>query len=347
MVMDALTFLDQAGRLSPQSVHVIHGEEDFLRRQVVAALRRLVLGPDEDAAFGMSSHAGDRADWADVHDELLTLPFLCPRRLVVIEAADAFVTAHRPQLEKYVQAPSPNGVLVLEVKSWPATTRLYKLLDGPASISCKALSGAKLGDWCRRWSQSQHAKQLTAPAASLLVDLVGADMGLLAQELAKLAVYVGAGGRIDTGDVDLLVGQNRAENTFRIFDLIGKGDTAGALALLDRLLGQGEQPLRLLGAFGWQLRKLAQAARLNADGAGLADALQQSGFPPFKIREGEQLLRHLGRRRLERVYDWLLEADLGMKGDCTLPERTQLERLIVRLALPLEKAAPGKAETRR
>src|SRR5262245_65288031 len=129
--MDALTFLEQSHRASAQPVHVVHGDEDFLRRQILTALRRMVLGTGEDAGFGLTSFPGDRAVWATVHDELLTLPFLCPRRLVVIESADAFISAHRPQLEKYVGAPSPNGVLVLEVKSWPATTRLAKMLDGP------------------------------------------------------------------------------------------------------------------------------------------------------------------------------------------------------------------------
>ncbi|HKB38897.1 MAG TPA: DNA polymerase III subunit delta, partial [Gemmataceae bacterium] len=80
--------------------------------------------------------------------------------------------------------------------------------------------------------------------------------------------------------------------------------------------------------------RLAQAARLSVLGTPLASALEQVGFPPFKSRECEQLMRHLGRRRLERLYDWLLEADLGMKGASQLPPRTILERLVLRLALP-------------
>ena len=46
----------------------------------------------------------------------------------------------------------------------------------------------------------------------------------------------------------------------------------------------------------------------------------------------EQQLRHLGRRRLDRLYDWLLEADLGLKGSSQLPPRTLLERMVVQLA---------------
>ena len=330
--MDSLTFLDQIATAEPAPVYVVHGDEDFLKRQVLAALRVRVLGAGE--TFGLSAHAGDRAVWSNVHDELLTLPFLSPRRLVVIDNAEPFVSAYRAHLERYVAAPAASGILLLDVKSWPATTRLSKLIDSRATIVCKALSGQKLADWCRQWSSAQHKKQLVVPAAQLLVDLVGADMGLLAQEIAKLAVYVGEAARIGVDEVDRLVGNNRAENTFRIFDLIGKGDAAGAVVLLDRLLGQGEEPLRLLGAFGWQLRRLAQAGRLAGQGMPLAAALEQAGLPAFKLRDCEQQMRHLGRRRLDRLYDWLLEVDLGMKGASQLPPRTLLERLVVRLALP-------------
>jgi DNA polymerase III subunit delta len=331
--MDSLTFLDQTrGKL--QSVYVVHGDEDFLKRQVFAALKARVLGEEAAESFALAVYPGEKAVWRDVHDELQTLPFLSPRRLVILENAEPFVTAFRSQLEKYVAAPAPNGVLVLDLKNWAGNTKLSKLIDAKAVVTCKSLTGPKLAAWCRQWATAQHGKDLLAPAAQLLVDLVGADMGLLSQEIAKLAVYVGDTAQIAPEDVDRLVGNNRAENTFKIFDMVGRGDAAGALTLLDRLLGQGDEPLRLLGAFGWQLRRLAQATRLNALGTPLRQALLEVGFQEFKLRDCEQQMRHLGRRRLERLYDWLLEVDLGLKGGSQLPPRILLERLILRLAVP-------------
>src|SRR5262249_29422541 len=150
------------------------------------ALRPLVLGPS-DREFGLSTHAGDRAAFAAVHDELQTLPFLAPRRLVIVENADPFVTRYRAALEKYVAQPAPAGVLVLDVKSCPANTKLAKLLDGPGTIVCKAPVAHRLPEWCVRRASSAHGKLLSAAAAALLLDLVGPDMGLLDQELAKLA----------------------------------------------------------------------------------------------------------------------------------------------------------------
>jgi DNA polymerase-3 subunit delta len=329
--MDSLTFLERGERLKVQPVYVLHGDEDFLKRQVLAALRKLVLG-EGDNAFGLSTHTGDRAVFATVRNELETVPFLTPRRLVVVENADPFVSQFRAQLEKYVAGPASTGVLVLEVKNWPANTRLAKLLDGEATLVCKSPAAHRLPAWCTQWAANRYGKPLSSEAAKLLVDLVGGDMGLLDQELAKLAIYVGAAKRIESSDVDKLVGNSRAETMWKIFDAIGAGNSAEALTILDRLFDQGEEPLRILGAFSLQLRRLAQAARWHLQGQPLTRALDRAGVPPFAHRAGEQQLRHLGRRRADRLYDWLLETDLGLKGSSQLSPRTLLERLVVQLA---------------
>jgi DNA polymerase III subunit delta len=329
--MDSLTFLERVAKAKPLPLYVVYGDEDFLRRQVRRALRTLIVGPDADDA-AVSVYAGDSATYAAVFDDLATVPFFSPRRLVLVENADPFVTLYRANLEKAVANLPARGTLVLDVKTWPSNTRLAKLVDGAATIECKALKTAQLPGWCVQWAATQHGKQLSGQAASLLVDLVGQEMGLLDQELLKVAIYVGDRQQIEAGDVDRLVGNSRAENIWKILDTIGEGRTAEALIHLDRLLDQGEEPLRILGAFAMQLRRLAKAARLNQQGLPLPAALQQAGIQPWAVRGAEQQLKHLGRRRAERLYDWLLEVDFGLKGGSSLPERTLLERLVIRLA---------------
>lgn len=324
--MDSRTFLERAAKVKPHPVYVLHGEEAFLKRQVIAALRKIVLGPEDDS-FGLSTFNGDKATFAAVHNELSTLPFLAPRRLVVVENADPFVQEERQKLEKYVGEPAATGVLVLEVKTWLASTKLAKAIPENCTIGCKTPPLKDLPPWCAGWCAERYGKQLTPVAARSLVDLIGAEMGQLDQEMNKLASYVGEGSRIEAADVDRLVGDSRAEKTFQIFELIGSGQTGKALTMLDRLLDQGEDPNKLLGAFSWQLRRLVQAARL-----------QQQQWKPAEIQEKTKLyrnvelqLRHFGRR-IDRLYDWLLQTDQGLKGGSALPARTVLEQLVVKLA---------------
>jgi DNA polymerase-3 subunit delta len=328
--MDSLAFL-QKPHTAPQPVYVLHGDEDFLKRQVLATLQTVVLG-DEPSPLGLSRFAGDTATWATVHDELHTLPFLSPRRLIVIDNADPFVTRHRAALEKYMAQPAALGVLALDVKTWPANTRLAKLVPPAATLGCKALETQRLPPWCVTWAETRYGKTLAAGAARLLVELIGQDMGQLDQELAKLASYVGTAKTIEAKAVDQLVGRSRTENTWKIFDAIGTGRTGEALAILGRLFDQGDEPMKVLGAFSLQLRRLAQAAHLSARGASLSRALEQVGVPPFAIKGCEQQLRHLGRERADRLYDWLVETNLGLRGGSQLPPRTLLERFVIRLA---------------
>jgi len=330
--MESLAFLGRPPKGEPRPIYVLAGDEDFLKRQVRAALMQWVLGADGES-FGLSELTGDRAEFAAVRDELATLPFLGFRRMVVVEQADPFVTNYRGQLEKYVTAPA-RGVLVLEVKTFPATTKLAKAL-ADATIVCKAPAAARLPGWCVEWAKARHGKQLTAAAAQLLVDLIGTDMGVLDQEVAKLAVYVGKAARIDGDDVDKLVGRSQTASVFKVFDAIGAGQPSVALGILDELFGAGEDPFRLLGAFSMQLRRLAQVSRLVEQKVPFHEALDRAGVPAWPAaRQGaEQQLKRIGRRA-DRLFDWLLDVDLGLKGSSQLPPRTLLERLVVRLAAP-------------
>lgn len=331
--MDSLAFLEKPPRGDPQPIYVLHGDEDFLKRRVLAVLRERILGAGDQAGeFSFSSHPGDKATFASVVDELGTLPFLSPYRLVVVENADPFVTKHRGALEKYVGAPAARGILVLDVKTWPANTKLAKLVNDAGTLVCKGPVTYRLPDWCSRWCLAQHGKQLGPDAARLLVDLVGADMGQIDQELAKLAVFVGDANKIGPADVDQLVGSSRTANIFKIFDALGDGKPGEAMGILESLFDQGEEPIRMLGAFSMQLRRLAQAARLMQVGRPFSTAADQVGIPPFARQGCERQLRRLGRPKTDRLFDWLLEADLGMKGSSQLPPRTLLERLVVKLA---------------
>lgn len=345
--MDALAFLDApAGTVHP--VYAVAGDEDFLRRRAVARLQDIVLD-GADPAFAFSPFPADsKPDFSTVRNELATAPFLSPRRLVVVEGADAFVTAHRAALEKYALAPSPVGVLVLEVKTWPATTKLAKLLAGDPTIACAAPKPQSLPRWCGEWSKSRYGKKLAPGAGQLLADLVGPHLGVLDQELAKLACFVGARGEVTPADVDAVAGRNASANVFKILEAVGDGDATTALAILGTLLGNGEEPVGLFaGPLASQLRRIAQAGSLVRQGVPTQQALDRAGVAKWPAARDAALsaMRHLGVRRLGQLFGWLVETDLGMKGGSPLPQRLVLERFLVRLAQPraASPAAPAGA----
>lgn len=338
----ALDYLAKPDKHPPMPVCALFGDETFLRRQAIIQLRTTVLGGDDDGDFSLTAFEGRGTAFRDVHDELSTLAmFGGGRRLVVVEQADDFVSRWRTELEDYIAKPSRSGILALDLGSLPSNTRLYKMIaaDG-LLIDCRAPTPAKLTKWLVDWAKRRHRSQLAPAAADALAEIVGPELGLLDQELAKLALMAGEDQKITPEMVEKNVGGWRAKTTWEMLDAAMDGNVAEAMQQLDRLLASGEQPIGLLGQISASLRRFASATRLVIQAEtsrrriNLRGALEQAGVRSFVLQKAEKQLRRLGRHRGAKLYRWLLQADLDLKGESAMPPRLILERLIVRIAAP-------------
>jgi DNA polymerase-3 subunit delta len=339
-VTPALDFLKSPPTDVP-GVVVLFGDEAFLRRRALIELARLVLGDDEDP-YGRTNYDGRDARLAPILEDLATRSmFGGTRRLVVVTDADELISEHRAEWETYVAKPKKSGVLVLCVKTWPSNTKLYKAVAASGlSVDCKSPSAAQIPRWLRDWASQVHGKKLSASAAEMMVELVGSEMGILEQELAKLVALAGED-VIDEKLVEDAVGGWRVKTTWDMLDAAAAGKAGEALAQLDRLLSGGETAVGLLAQMSYTLRKFAGAARVlceaEAEGRALPPlrtALTSVGIKPFVLDKAEPQFRQLGRTRASRLYRWLLETDMDLKGDSPLAPRVILERLIVRMAQP-------------
>jgi DNA polymerase-3 subunit delta len=339
MGMQALEFLRLAvGPAAPavRPIYAVFGDDAYLKREAVAGIVRIALGPATDE-LTVARFAGEQAALADVLDEVRTLPFLAPRRVVLVENADPFVTAHRKELEQFAEHPATSGVLVLNVKSWTSTTRLAKQVDQVGlAIDCKSPRSSELPGWLIALARDRYNLRLEAEAGKLLVELAGDEIGVLISEIDKLAAYVGKRTTIARADVAKLVGAGRVEDVWRMLDHATTGKPAQALHDLDRLLGSGEAAVGLLAAMSASLRKVHHAGQLRRARVDLRQACREAGIPPFAGEATQRQHAHLGPTRVDRLPQLLLQADLDLKGATMLTPRAVLERFLLHLALPRE-----------
>lgn len=327
--MRAVEFLKAPPPEIPPVV-VISGAQAHLVQSALNRLRPLVV-EDETSCLEFDGEDKD-LELKTVLDELRTISMWGDRRLVIVSAADDFVSNHRASLEKYVDKPASRSVLVLKVKTWTKTTRIAKQVAAKGlEIDCSKLETAALVKWLQDTALADYQQTLNRDAANLLVDLIGDDMGMLDQELLKLASYVGQGGKITANDVRTLVGGWRLETTWKMTDAICSNDLGTAFQLLDELLTAGEAPLKLLGGIVFVFKKLALATDLSRS-LPLDQALRQAGVFPQSVPPCQAYLRRIGRPRAEQILQFLVGAHAGIKGASSLSEHQQLETLIVQLA---------------
>lgn len=330
------------------SVVVAFGDDAFLRRQCVSRLVELAgIDIQEAKVFD-----GESCLWRDVHDELVTVSLFDPdqRRIAIIKHGDDFVKASRPQLEKWCAAPVDSSLMILEVGSFPANTKLFKIASEKGwSLDCAPPKGKGWGNpvdakavqaWIKQWGKHQHGLDVTQAQATMVFDLVGSDFGLLDQELAKAALYAQENGKISDEALRQAIGSWRTQTVWEITAAALEGRAAVALSHLNKVIHAGESPLAIAPQMSWSLRRYGNATQLilQAERAKrklpLRDALTRAGFRPFELQQAEAQLRRLGRARGQAMLDWLLELDLKLKGTHSKEDRglLALEEFIVKLA---------------
>src|SRR5262250_1572432 len=91
-------------------VYALVGSDSFLQLQRLAQI--IERAPDGAQRIDLD---GERAELAEVLDEVRSFAMFGGGKVVVVTNADAFVTRFREQLEEYVGHPSNSATLVLRL----------------------------------------------------------------------------------------------------------------------------------------------------------------------------------------------------------------------------------------
>ena len=290
---------------------VLVGQDAYLldaaRREVVAA----ALG-EADPQTCLAQY-DSTVELTAVLDELRTLPFLGSRRVVLISPADEFVSSHREALEKYVESPSEQSVLVLVVSSWSSATRLAKAVARVGEVvSCTVPEKGSLARWIAAAAE-RRGKTIDRQAAELLEEWVGRDYALLDGEIEKLSLHAGSREAITVEDVSAVSIATAGPEAYALADALTAGDTRPALEALGGMLTARGEEFRVLGLIGWHLRRALAAAEKVQAGVPPPKALPDY-LPPGPKAAMLELIRRRPTARLSGDLRRLLRADLAMKS---------------------------------
>jgi DNA polymerase III subunit delta len=344
----------KSGAFAP--VYFFHGEEDFRKD---AALQRLVETAVDPAMrdFNCEVRRGAELDAESLESLLGTPPMMAERRLVAVRDVGALKKDPRRTLDRYLQRPAPDTVLVLIAAAGAKPDKA--LLDAAASLEFSPLNGAELGKWVARYAKNELGVAVTPAAADLLLGAVGNDLQQLAAELDKLASYVrgNSGGDaakdaaavVDEDAVSAVVGVRRGETLGDLLDAVARHDAAGAYGLVEHVLAQPKaSAVTVVLALGTQFLALAWGQTMRERGTNpgmLAKAywdLLKEGKGAFPGRPwGEAVSAWVAAvdgwtpASLDRALELLLEADLTLKETRISSDEQVIGTLVLALcALP-------------
>jgi DNA polymerase III delta subunit len=121
----------------------------------------------------------------------------------------------------------------------------------------------------------------------------------------------------------------RKNTVWQLTEMLASRKRAAALAFLDNLLREGEQPAGIVGALAWMYRKLIEARDLPAQTNGF-QAARQLSMRPEAAETAVRQAHRIPKKDLLAGLAALAEADSQLKSANPNP-RAMMEFLIARL----------------
>ncbi|ABY35628.1 MAG: DNA polymerase III subunit delta [Chloroflexus sp.] len=310
-------------------IYLFYGPNELARSEAVAELRAGL--PAEVADLNVSVLDGRKLTIEQLVAACEAHPFLAERRLVIVYDALKHSKAGkgREELRSYCErVPATCDLVFVEQEEVDRRHLLFTYLSKHGVVrEFPLLQGAELLRWIEQRAKMLHAT-IESAAAQRLVELAGNDSRLLANELAKLASYVGRNGKIDLRAVDRLVTDQQEQNLFAFLDELSSRRLGPALRGARALVEDGQAPPYVLFMLARQIRILLQVRQLLSQRRRADEIAAELNLKPFVARKATEQARNFSLPELIHAHDRLLELDHAIKTG-RIQAETALELFVV------------------
>ena len=307
------------------------GEESWLVDETIGQIEAVALDP-EARDFNREVFYGDEAEAQAVVTAAQTLPWLGLQRLVLVRGADALPRSADPPLVAYCKQPSPSTCLIFTAQRAETSRPLFALLAKlPWAVRFRRLLPRELSAWIEQRIVAGGCR-ITADAVAVLIETVGNDLRLLANEIDKLVTFVGSEPAIEVESLTALTDDIREMSAFELARLLSMGDLAEALRAWGKFASSGEYPGLALGAILHHVRQLWRIKLAQPASASPERLARELNIPAFTVRRLSAQAAAIEPEQLRQWLEALLEADQTLKRS-GLPPQSVFERLILRFCV--------------
>jgi DNA polymerase III delta subunit len=293
-------------------LYFIWSEEDvFLMEAAEMAVKTVLTSHPLDFNYDLFYPT---ASPDEILDAVNTLPFMAPRRLVVLKEFHKFPASTIKALKPVFRDPSDTTCLLILSRKAPGASR-----DMEWKVLHLDIRDSEVPAWLKGVSAEKGLK-MSDTAVSTLIEFVGNDIGLLLMEMDKL-VLAGLK-KVTERDIILSASSVREYTSFELIDAIAAGQKARAFRILrTSLAGTATQATVILGTLNWHYKQFYTL-------------WQNKGKRPAKMKERTyraltKYIPSFNEKRFYLIFRSLHEADLGIKTSGR-PE-VALEVLLIKL----------------
>jgi DNA polymerase-3 subunit delta len=326
------------------SAHLLKGDDPILRADALDVLVTELLGGDDRSLAVEDVSVPGRTDGAEARELAVdtalnaarTPPFMTEARVVIVRDVGALSAGEAKPLVDYLEDPLPTTALVFVAGGGTTPKALEDRVKKIGTVT--APGSEKVAD-VLSGALERSGLRLRPDAVELLRAHVGNDAGLLPGLVDTLTAVHGNDRDLDVGDISPYLGGEGSIPSWDLTNAIEKGDIAGSLTVLRRLLTvtsptqpRPMHPLQVLGVLHGHFRRLLRlddpAINSAEDAAAALGGRTNPNSARFRLRQAAAL----GTDGIREAFGHLARADLDLKGKRAIPPDVVMEVLVARLA---------------
>lgn len=330
------------------SLYLLRGDDSTRIKEILSGFQA-GLGDTSMADLNTSRLAGETLSFEALQADILTIPFLADRRLIIVENARQLLTkvAKDDQakfLDLFEHLPQTSALVLIvddqlrkkwREREWVNQKNyswVIKWIEDNRHkgvvIDCSLPDEEDMTAWIMR-----KAKELNGgvrpDAARLLVTNIGNDTLMAENEIEKLITYVGPSRVVEPDDVMLLTAHEQEGSIFSFTDALGERDGVKAMREF-LLLTEKSDVMELTGMIYRQFRLLVQAREVLDEGGGVAQIENELNVANFVAKKMYTQSQRFKLGQLLSIYERLLKIDEEIKTG-GMPALTAFELLIADL----------------
>lgn len=308
----------------------LHGADTFRsRRQLKKMIEKFKIDRDPQGLNVVSLDCS-KDDDGKIMEQVLAVPFLAEKRMVVLE--NLLTATGKGDLQAEIlkrieeKGLDENNVYVFwqdvgKPKTKAGKELLARLLKEKYAQEFEEVKGIRLSAWISAEIKERGGK-ISKHAVDSLVQNVGGDMWLLNSLLDQLIAYKGED-EIMTEDVNLFVEEKVDDNIFNLVDAAVSGQTRQVYKMIREQYRIGKDPHYVFAMILRQFRILIEIRDLyeREDNMPSDVMAKKLGIHPFVVKKSLPFIKKYNLEDLKKIYLKLLDLDIKFKtsqGDPSL-----------------------------
>ncbi len=288
------------------NLYFFYGEEQFLLENKIKSIKKRLIDKDFEE-FNYAKLDGKKITFAEIENQLLSVPVMSDRRMLVVSNCGIFGNAKTKDFSALSEslATLPDYMTVIFTEQ-EFDKKKEKNLDvfkkNGEIVKFDPLSPKQLELWLEKMFEDK-GKTILASDLSKMVALCGQSMSSIYTEFCKVLNFVGEREKITSEDISAVVSKTTDARVFDIIDNIAEGKTKTVFEELSALRFAGENSSTVLSLISTRMGELLMVKQLTEDKL-TADSLAEYFEPrkhPFVIKKLTEQSRRFSTAYLKRM----------------------------------------------